>query len=94
MQHLDPEKFSPRAKRDMTLCEKIRRIHAENFGVYGARKVWRQLLREGESVARCTVERLMRRLGLAGAVRGKHVKTTISDKAASGVEPICKCAAR
>jgi len=81
-QRRDPEKLSPRAKRDMALAEKIRRIHAENFGVYGARKVWRQLLREGESVARCTVERLMRRLGLAGAVRGKPVRTTISDKAA------------
>jgi putative transposase len=81
-QRRDPEKLSARAKRDISLCEKIRRIHAENFGVYGARKVWRQLMREGESVARCTVERLMRRLGLVGAVRGKPVKTTISDKAA------------
>jgi putative transposase len=81
-QRRDPEKLSARAKRDISLCEKIRRIHAENFGVYGARKVWRQLMREGESVARCTVERLMRRLGLVGAVRGKPVKTTIGDKAA------------
>jgi putative transposase len=81
-QRRDPEKLSARAKRDISLCEKIRRIHAENFGVYGARKVWRQLMREGESVARCTVERLMRRLGLVGAVRGNPVKTTISDKAA------------
>ena len=80
-QRREPEKLSPRAKRDGTLAKKIRRVHAENFGVYGARKVWRQLLREGESVARCTVERLMRRLGLAGAVRGKPFKTTISDKA-------------
>jgi hypothetical protein len=63
LQRRDPEKLSPRAKRDITLAEKIRRIHAENFGGYGARKVWRQLMREGESVARCTVERLMRRLG-------------------------------
>ena len=81
LQRRDPEKLSPRAKRDAALCEKIRRIYAENFGVYGARKVWRQLLREGESVARCTVERLMKRLGLQGAVRGKSIKTTISDKA-------------
>ena len=80
-QRREPEKLSPRAKRDGTLAKKIRRVHAENFGVYGARKVWRQLLREGESVARCTVERLMRRLGLPGAVRGKPIKTTISDKA-------------
>jgi len=81
-QRRDPEKLSPRAQRDRTLAKKIRRIHVENFGVYGARKVWRQLLREGESVARCTVERLMRRLGLRGAVPGKPVRTTISDKAA------------
>jgi len=78
----DPEKLSPRAKRDIALCEKIRRIHAENFGVYGARKVWRQLRREGEDAARCTVERLMRGMGLQGVVRGKKAKTTISDKAA------------
>jgi putative transposase len=82
LQRRDAQKMSPRAKRDDTLCEKIRRVFDENFGVYGARKVWRQLLREGETVARCTVERLMKRLGLRGAVRGKSVKTTISDKAA------------
>lgn len=59
----------------------IQRVWEENFQVYGgARKVWRQLLREGVVVARCTVERLMRRLGLQGVVRGKSVKTTISDK--------------
>ena len=78
----DPEKSSARAKRDAGLREKIRRVHDENFQVYGARKIWRQLLREGESVARCTVERLMRDMGLQGAVRGKPVKTTVSDKAA------------
>jgi transposase InsO family protein len=64
------------------LREKIRRVYDENFLVYGARKIWRQLNREGESVARCTVERLMRGMGLQGAVRGKPVKTTVSDKAA------------
>jgi transposase InsO family protein len=56
-------------------------VFAENFEVYGARKVWRQLQREGCEVARCTVERLMRAMGLQGAVRGKPVRTTISDKA-------------
>ena len=61
----------------------IQRVFDENFGVYGARKVWRQLIRDGENPARCTVERLMRRMGLQGVVRGKPVKTTVSDKAAS-----------
>lgn len=57
-------------------------MFAENFGVYGARKVWRQLRREGFAVARCTVERLMASLGLQGVIRGKPVRTTISEKAA------------
>ena len=61
--------------------EQIQRVHKANFGVYGARKVWRQLGREGISVARCTVERLMRQMGLRGAVRGKEARTTIADKA-------------
>jgi transposase InsO family protein len=81
-QRRDPEKLSPRARRDLAMAEKIARVHAENFSVYGARKVWRQLQREGEDVARCTVERLMKRLRLRGAVRGKTIKTTLSDKAA------------
>lgn len=76
----DPDRLSARAKRDAVLCADIRRVHEENFSVYGARKVWHQLLREGIEVARCTVERLMRGLGLAGAVRGKMVKTTVSGK--------------
>ncbi len=59
----------------------IRRVHAANFGVYGARKVWRQLGRDGTVVARCTVERLMRRMGLRGVVRRKETSTTIADKA-------------
>ena len=59
----------------------IQRVWRANLQVYGADKVWRQLLREGYRVARCTVARLMRRLGLAGVVRGKVVKTTHSDKA-------------
>jgi transposase InsO family protein len=81
-QRHDPSRRSDRARRDGDLKEEIARVHAENFGVYGARKIWRQLLREGFSIARCTVERLMRELGLKGAIRGKTVRTTISDKAA------------
>jgi putative transposase len=68
-----------RAVRDERLCAEIRRVHGENFGVYGADKVWAQLNREGIPVARCTVERLMRRLGLQGAVRGKRFRTTTPD---------------
>jgi len=64
------------------LREKIQRVFDENFSVYGARKVWLQLRREGEDAARCTVERLMRSMGLQGVIRGKSVKTTVSDKAA------------
>ncbi|MBB5695254.1 transposase InsO family protein [Roseomonas pecuniae] len=77
----DPAKASPRTRRDLVMVEQIRRVHAANSGVYGARKVWRQLGREGIAVARCTVERLMRSMGLRGVVRGKEVKTTIADKA-------------
>jgi putative transposase len=80
-QRADPAKASPRARRDVTLMAQIRRVHEENFDVYGARKVWRQLGREGVVVARCTVERLMRRIGLRGIVRGKETRTTIADKA-------------
>lgn len=78
----DPARLSARAKRDLTLKPEIMRVFAENFAVYGVRKVWRQLRREGFDVARCTVERLMRELGLAGAIRGKPVRTTVSDKTA------------
>jgi putative transposase len=67
---------SARAVRDAQLKVEIRRVHAEHFGVYGARKVWRQLHREGIAVARCTVERLMGELGLEGVRRGKPHKTT------------------
>jgi len=70
-----------RAQRDDVLSEPIQRVWQENFQVYGVRKVWRQLQREGIAVARCTVERLMRRMGLTGVVRGKPVKTTVSDPA-------------
>ena len=78
----DPAKLSARAKQDAIRKIKIRRVFAENFDVYGVRKVWRQLRREGEDIARCTVERLMRSMGLQGVIGGKPVKTTISDKAA------------
>jgi putative transposase len=77
----DPSKLPPRAKRDAALADHIRRVWHENFQVYGVRKVWRQLRREGIEVARCTVARLMRALGLQGIVRGKAVRTTVSDKA-------------
>jgi putative transposase len=78
----DPAKAPPRVRRDAVLKAHIRRVWDENFQVYGARKVWRQLGREGVAVARCTVARLMREMGLRGAVRGKTVRTTVSDKAA------------
>ena len=79
---VNPEKLSTRAKRDFLLQPEIARVFAENFKVYGVRKVWRQLGREGFSAARCTVERLMRDMGLQGVIRGKPVRTTVSDKAA------------
>jgi transposase InsO family protein len=79
---VDPAKAPPRVRRDAALRGEVRRVWAENFGVYGVRKVWRQLGREGIEVARCTVARLMRQMGLQGIVRGKSVRTTISDKAA------------
>jgi putative transposase len=78
----DPEKLSARAKRDLMLKPQIERVFAENFEVYGARKVWRQLNREQIPVARCTIERLMAGLGLQGVIRGKPIRTTVQDKAA------------
>lgn len=77
----DPTRRPRRALRDDDLCVAIRRVWEENLEVYGVRKVWRQLKREGFQVARCTVERLMRRLGIEGVVRGKPRRTTFSDKA-------------
>ena len=77
----DPGKLAARTRRDITLRTEIRRVYEENFRVYGVRKVWRQLLREGTAVARCTVARLMRTMGLQGVVRGKTVRTTISNAA-------------
>jgi putative transposase len=73
---------SARALRDEELKAEVRRVHADHFGVYGARKVWRQLGREGIDVARCTVERLMGELGLEGARRGKRHRTTIPHEGA------------
>jgi len=81
---LDPELRPERAKRDEMLRAEIRRVFEENLAVYGADKIWRQLLREGIEVARCTVERLMNEMGLHGAVRGRAFKvTTIADEAAA-----------
>nr|WP_181875850.1 IS3 family transposase [Escherichia coli] len=76
-----PDKRSARAQRDDWLKKEIQRVYDENHKVYGVRKVWRQLLREGIRVARCTVTRLMAVMGLAGVLRGKKVRTTISRKA-------------
>jgi putative transposase len=78
----DPARLPIRARRDAFLRSEIRRVWEENFRVYGVRKVWRQLGREGIAAARCTVARLMRQMGLSGAVRGQAVKTTISNPAA------------
>ena len=76
--------------RDTELKALIVRVHRENFGVYGVRKVWRELNRRGEPVARCTVERLMRELGLAGAVRGKKVRTTVPHPSAERAPDLVK----
>ena len=74
-----PSLRSQRAQRDEALVPQIERVWRANLQVYGAKKVWRQLGREGQVVARCTVERLMRRQGLRGVIRGKVVRTTVSD---------------
>nr|WP_167544920.1 IS3 family transposase [Shigella dysenteriae] len=76
-----PDKRSARAQRDDWLKKEILRVYDGNHQVYGVCKVWRQLLREGIRVARCTVARLMAVMGLAGVLRGKKVRTTISRKA-------------
>ena len=78
----DLDRLPPRAQRDQMLMAEIQRVWEENFRVYVARKVWRQLKREDFAVARCTVERLMDVLGLQGAVRGKPCRTTVPDDAA------------
>jgi transposase InsO family protein len=78
----NPELQCARAKRDQELIPEVQRVWHANWQVYGANKVWKQMNREGIRVARCTVERLMRRLGLAGARRGKRVRTTTPDTSA------------
>ena len=78
----DPERVPPRLQRDRVLVSEIRRVYEENFEAYGARKVWRQLGRENVVAARCTVERLMRSLGLQGVVRGRKCRTTIGEDSA------------
>jgi putative transposase len=75
----DPGRLPPRRRWDEALRREIQRVYDENFQVYGARKVWKQLVREGWIVARCTVERLMRALGLQGVRRGARCRTTVSD---------------
>jgi transposase InsO family protein len=75
----DPDRLPDRTKRDKALERDIQRIWESNFKVYGANKVWRQLIREGIRVARCTVERLMKKLGIQGIRRGKKCWTTIAD---------------
>jgi transposase InsO family protein len=78
----DPSKAPVRSRSDAELSLAIRRVWDVNFQVYGVRKVWRQLRRDGIDVARCTVARLMKHMGLKGATRGKTIRTTISDRAA------------
>ncbi|MGH3085215.1 MAG: IS3 family transposase [Gaiellaceae bacterium] len=77
----EPETAPARVKRDAMLSVEIKRVFDENFQVYGVRKVWRQLLREGHDVARCTVARLMKKMALQGVIRGRRVRTTVSDRA-------------
>ena len=80
LRRIDPARLSDRARRDEVLRPEIRRVFEENWQVYGARKIWRQLRREGFDVARCTVARLMRVMGIQGVIRGKPHRTTIPDK--------------
>ena len=77
----DPTKLSDKVRRDNALRPVIKRVFAENYGVYGVRKVWRQMRRESYNVARCTVARLMRDMELRGVIRGKSQRTTVSNKA-------------
>jgi transposase InsO family protein len=78
----DPARRSDRARGDQALRPEIRRVFDENWRVYGVRKVWHQLRREGFNIARCTVARLMKGMGLQGIIRGKPHRTTIPDKKA------------
>jgi len=83
---LDVDRLSVRARNDIAWKIEIRRVFEQNFRVYGVRKVWRQLRREGFDIARCTVARLMRSMGLQGIIRGKPIRTTISS--ATGPSPL------
>jgi putative transposase len=74
-----PETAPARVRRDAELMQEIRRVFDDNFQVYGVRKVWRQLQREGRDVARCTMARLMKKMALQGVIRGGRVRTTVSD---------------
>ena len=76
----DPSRLSDRSKRDAELRPQIQRVFDANWQVYGVRKIWRQLRREGFDVARCTVARLMKAMNIQGIIRGKPQKTTIPDK--------------
>ncbi|MGO7324451.1 IS3 family transposase [Rhizobium ruizarguesonis] len=79
---VDVDRLSIRARRDISLKIEIRRVFEQNYRVYGIRKVWRQLKREGFDVARCTVARLMRSMSLQGIIRGKPIRTTFPDRTA------------
>lgn len=83
-----PDRCSQREQRDNLLKTEIQRVYDENHSVYGIRKVWRQLLRENISVARCTVARLMKAMGLAGVRRGKKVRATV---ALCAEQPVVTC---
>ena len=79
---VDPTRRPARAQRDDLLREEVQRVWERNRGVHGVRKVWQQLLRDGQAVARCTVVRLMAAEGLSGVVRGQRHRTTIADTTA------------
>jgi putative transposase len=81
---------SARTMRDEQLKALIAAVHADNYSVYGVRKIWHELHRQGHQVARCTVQRLMRELGLSGAVRGKKIRTTVCDPAAERAPDLVK----
>jgi transposase InsO family protein len=86
----DPARLPTRQKRDAELCPQIQRVWHENFCVYGARKTWKQLNRESIGAAHCTIRRLMRKLGLRGARRGRAFKTTIPDENAQHLPDLVK----
>ena len=85
----DPQRMSVRSRRDCVLKPEITRVFEENFGLYGVRKVWRQMQREGFHVARYTVQRLMRVMGLQGVIRGKRVRTTVPNSRHRVLQIMC-----